>query len=396
MILYESYVPTSYIQALPYYPLFSPKTGDKCFKGKFKLLESDLILNTKNTYNENNDTDLRSRINVNNPDTTAHTIAQQLSPEEQQIIANAVEAGARQYFHECRERVPKFVREAYSLKGALHTNRNALGWDMLRAPLNLFWAVPYLGIQLSSIAFNKAGIRPLGRLLGKTSPGFQTDVQKEIDWLIRTELLELPVEQAGRHSNKDRLLETILNQPILSELMKARLEKIDHTLRNNEFEQTLIRELNSYGGARVAAADLTCSVMNISAGAIFFKKLTPGAITSGSALAASVAQQSAISNFIFGDALGSVYYSIFPVQPSLSLVFGATTGVLVAMGVISAFSGVIADPFQRLTGTHQRRLHKVINSLERNFDTTGASGFHPKDHYVARIFDLFDFMKIVV
>lgn len=328
--------------------------------------------------------------------TTTQSPNTPLTTEDQKVIAEAVETGARQYFQERRERVAEFVRTTYSLKGALKTNRQALGWDMLRAPLNLFWAVPYLAIQLSSMVFNKIGARPAGRLLSKTSPGFRTDVQQEIDWMIRTKLLELPYEQAGRSFTKDKLLETILNQPMLSELMKEKLEKVNHTLRNKEFEEKLTRELNTYGGARVAAADLTCSVLNISAGAIFFKKLTPGAITSGSALAASVAQQSAISNFMLGDTLGSVFYSIFPAKATLSLVLGSTTGILAAMGVVSAFSGVLADPFQRMTGTHQRRLHKVIDSLESNFDTTGATGFHPKDHYVARVFDLFDFMKTVV
>lgn len=316
--------------------------------------------------------------------------------EEQQLIINSVEIGALQYFQERREQVPKFVSNIYSLKGALRTSRKAFGWDLLRAPLNLFWAVPYLLIQLLSLLFKAARIYPVARLLRRVSPGFQTAVQKEIAWLVRTELFELPCQQANRVSEKDSLLETILSQESLSDFMKLHLKKFNDKAQFHDFEIALKRELNTYGSTRVAAADLACSVLNISAGAIFFKKLTPGAITTGSAIAATIAQQTAITDFFLGETLGSVYYSAFPVKPTASLIFGTTTGILALMGLLSAFSGIIADPFQRLFGIHQRRLNKIINSLESNFNTTDSNGFHPKDHYMARIFDVFDFVKTVV
>ena len=318
------------------------------------------------------------------------------SDKEQQLITTAVEAGANQYFQSRRERVPEFVRKVYSTKGALHTSRKAFGWDLIRAPLNLFWTVPYLCIQLIALLLNKIRLYPIARLLKCISPGFETAVQREIIWLVRTELFELPYEQANRASNKDALLEAILSQEALTELMKAHLHKVNNKIQMDDFEKTLKRELNTYGGTRVASADLACSLLNISAGAIFFKKLTPGAITSGSAVAATVAHETAVSNFFFGETLGSVYYGLFPIEPSLELVLGSTAGILAIMGVLSAFSGVITDPFQRLIGVHQRRLHKTIDSIEKNFNSTDATGFHPKDHYMARIFDVFDFVKTMV
>lgn len=333
---------------------------------------------------------------MNDIDTHIKALDVQFTDEEQQLITTAVETGARQYFQSRREQVPEFVRKAYSTKGALRISRKAFGWDLLRAPLNLFWAVPYLLIHLIALLFHKIGIYSIARLLRQVSPGIQTEVQKEIAWLVRTELFELPYEQSDRASNKDSLLETILSQESLSDLMKSHLTKINKAVQFSDFERSLKSELNTYGGTRVAAADLTCSLLNISAGAIFLKKLTPGAITTGSAVATTIAHESAVSSFFLGETLGSAYYYVFPVEPSLELIFGTTTGILVVMGILSAFSGAIADPFQRLTGSHQRRLHKIINSLERNFNITNSSGFHPKDHYMARIFDVFDFVKTVV
>lgn len=318
-----------------------------------------------------------------------------LSDHELQLILTAVEAGAYQYFQDRRDKIPEFVRNIYSVKGSIKTNSKAFGLDMVRAPINLFWAIPYLGIQSLSKVSSKTGLGPVGRFLGKTPAGFKTRVQKEVDWRVRTELLELPYEQEKRRSEKDALLETILRQEAIVALLNNQLKNIHQHIRRDDFEQALQRELDTYGSTRIAAADMACSVLNMSAGALFFKKLTPGAITSGSALAASMAQQSAISSFIFGETLGSVYYSLFPAKASMSLLVASTASILAAMGVASAFSGILTDPFQRWFGIHQRRLNKIVSSLEQSFDIADGKGFHPKDHYLARIFDIFDFIKTV-
>ena len=325
-------------------------------------------------------------MNKQHPNLTEHDLL---------LITAAVEQGARQYFQDRKDKIPEFVRNIYSIKGSIQTNRKAFGLDMIRAPLNLFWAVPYLGIQSVSKISNKTGLGMIGRFLGKTPAGFKTRVQREVDWRVRTELLELPYEQGNRRSDKDALLETILQQEAIVDLLNNQFNDLELPIQRDNFEQALQRELDTYGSTRIAAADMACSVLNISAGALFFKKLTPGAITSGSALAASLAQQSAISSFIFGETLGSVYYSLFPAKASMGLLAASTASILAAMGVASAFSGILTDPFQRWFGIHQRRLNKIISSLEKSFDITDSKGFHPKDHYLARIFDIFDVIKTI-
>jgi hypothetical protein len=124
-----------------------------------------------------------------------------------------------------------------------------------------------------------------------------------------------------------------------------------------------------------------------------FKQLTPGAMSTGSALAAAIAQQSAISHFMFGSSLGSIYYSVFPAAASFGLLAATTGGVLAALGVLSAFSGIITDPLQKQFGVHERRLYKLIDALEAQFIEGSNKRFYPKDHYIARILDLFDVLK---
>ena len=227
-------------------------------------------------------------------ETTAHPV--HLSEDEQQLIAAAVDAGARQYFEARRAYVPVFVEEHFSVKGALRINRQAIGADLLRAPANLMWAAPYLGIRFSSLLLRKAGVRALSERLARVPPGFRTRVQREVEWLVRTELLDLPFEQDDRSHSEDALLAAILAQEDLSKLLVDYLERIDAHARRPDFERALGSQLGTYGGTRLAAADLACGVLSLSAGATFFKQLTPGALSTGTALAAAIAQQSPISS----------------------------------------------------------------------------------------------------
>jgi hypothetical protein len=289
------------------------------------------------------------------------------------------------------------VEKHYSIKGALQINRKAVGQDLLRAPANLLWATPYLGIHVSAYLLRRAKMQKLSASLAKIPPGFRTRVQQQIEWLVRTELFELPFEQCferhKRHFDQDALLSAILAQPELSQLALDYLEQINHLADKPDFQARLERQLTAYTDTRIAAADLACGLLTLSSGALMFKQLTPGAMSTGSALAAAIAQQSAISHFMFGSSLGSIYYSVFPAAASFGLLAATTGGVLAALGVLSAFSGIITDPLQKQFGVHERRLYKLIDALEAQFIEDSNKRFYPKDHYIARILDLFDVLK---
>jgi hypothetical protein len=94
--------------------------------------------------------------------------------------------------------------------------------------------------------------------------------------------------------------------------------------------------------------------------------------------------------FPLGGALGSLWYTLFPVAPAAVLVMGLTGGLLTATTAASAFAGVIADPVQRRLGLHERRLRRLVDTLERQMQDPAAPAFMVHDHYVARVLDLFD------
>ena len=305
-------------------------------------------------------------------------------------VETAVSKAIQEYIDSRKDKIPGFVKKHFSFPGALALNRKAIGSDLYKAPLNVIWLPPYTVLKTSSALLNKVGFQRISSRIENMPMGFTTDVQKEVTWLIFTGLLEIPYVQGKRKSNKDALLQIILDQPKISSFFTTALSKIYRKSRNPEFRFALEKNLLEYSKSRTAAADLAGSLISLSAGATMFHKMTPGALSAGGALAAAIAQQTAISNFVLGPTLGSLYYGVFPASTSVALVSVSTGTILAALAIMSSFSGIITDPIQYRLGIHGRRLDRLIDSIEKELKGVDNAGFKIRDQYIARIFDLFD------
>ncbi len=305
-------------------------------------------------------------------------------------VETAVSKAIQEYVDSRKDKIPGFVKKHFSFPGALALNRKAIGSDLYKAPLNVIWLPPYTVLKASSALLKKVGFQRISSRIENMPMGFTTDVQKEVTWLIFTELLEIPYVQGKRKSNKDTLLQIILDQPKISSFLATALSRIYSKSRDPEFRFALEKNLLEYSKSRTAAADLAGSLISLSAGATMFHKMTPGALSAGGALAAAIAQQTAISNFVFGPTLGSLYYGVFPASTSVALVTVSTGTILAALAIMSSFSGIITDPIQYRLGIHGRRLDRLIDSIEKELKGVDNAGFKIRDHYVVRVFDLFD------
>lgn len=307
-------------------------------------------------------------------------------------IHAAVTEATRGYLADRRARVGPFTQKHFSFRGALRINRRALGKDLLRTPANVLWVIPHLLARGAGALSRKLRLNMVAQQLARLPPGFKTDVEREIEWLIHSELLELPFTQDGRQCGRDALLETILAHPAISALLIPELIRLDDLARRQDFRQRLEDYLTTYTSSRTAAADLSGSLLSLAAGVAAFKQFTPGAIAIGGATASAIANHLAIANFLFGPALGSLYYGIFPATASAGLLVATTGGLLLALGVLSACVGVITDPLQQALGLHERKLLKLLDALEAELTGQGA-GYRLHDAYVARIFDLWDLLQ---
>ena len=116
--------------------------------------------------------------------------------------------------------------------------------------------------------------------------------------------------------------------------------------------------------------------------------------SAGNLAATAIAQQIAISNFFLHPKLGAIWYSIFPVTPSIGLIIASTGTLMAALAVITSFIGLIADPVQVKLGIHKKRLMKFIDLLKSELTGKGKSEYKIKDHYLARVFDIIDLLKL--
>ena len=317
-------------------------------------------------------------------------------PVNKDLIENGVAIGIENYIRSRKEKVPGFVDAHFSFNGALKLHKKALGRDLYKAPLNILWMLPVSITRGFSFLSKKAGANKLSRFLGRIPPGFQTAVQKEINWLLYTELLELPYQQDSRESKKDALLEEILNVPEISKVISDILTEISSKSAAPGFRKALERNIREYATSRTAASELAGGIITLSSGFVAFQKTVPGALASGSAAATLIAEKMAISQFWLGPTVGAWYYMLFPATASTGLVIAATGSIIAGLALITTFTGIITDPLQSKLGLHQKRLNHFLDALRDELLDVKKSKYHIKDQYIARVFDVFDLLAIAV
>ncbi len=300
--------------------------------------------------------------------------------QTEHIITHAVS----EYFFDCRQRIPVFIQNHFTYPGTWHTNKRALGWDLVKAPINLFWAPIYLALQLIAFLMVKAHLDTPAKLLRTVPSGLTTKVQRHLGQQTFSELL-------GRSNNndKDALYQT-LNTALQDMVDTDSPLYADHI---HSIEIIVNDALEQYRITRTASADIGNSLFSTIVGAFAFQKFTPGGFAVGLVIASWLANYLAVDNFFLGNWAGSIYYSVFPATPSLNLMILSVAAVLALLAVIASFSGLITDPVQTWTGIHRRRLEKMLDRLEKDFLEKKVGGFRPKDQFLARVLEVVDAAK---
>ena len=309
-----------------------------------------------------------------------------------------VDQAIARYIAARRARIPGFVDRHYALAGALALHAHALGWDLVRAPLNLVAALPQSALLVGAAAGRALGRRrprlsAAATRLGRLQLLLETDVGRELAWLIQTELLELPARRGERVATRDALAEAIAADPRLVGALAATARALGRHADDPIFRSRLDGLIAAYTGSRGAAADITTSLLASGSGALVARQFTPGALSLGPVLAGALAQHAAVASFPLGPALGGVWYGAFPAAAAPGLVAASSGALLIGMGVLAAFAGVVADPLQRRLGLHHRRLARMIGALEGQLLGSGDADFRPRDHYVARLLDTLDLLR---
>jgi zinc transporter ZupT len=254
----------------------------------------------------------------------------------QQTLQHAVDHGIEAYITSRKASIPGFIDRHFAFRGALALHRKTFGRDVYKHPVNLLWGLPVALVQGAAELLDKAGAHRTAQWLRRVPRGMPTVLHKELQWLIYTDLLELPYAQESRAAHRDALLEHILAEPQIAALCEEYLTHLHSVAERPAFRAALERHLEEYGKTRGAVSELAGSLLNLAAGYAALSKATPGALSAGTAAATAIAQHLAITNFWLGATVGAWYYGVFPVSASAGLVAATTSAILAAVGVVTA------------------------------------------------------------
>jgi Family of unknown function (DUF6635) len=292
------------------------------------------------------------------------------------------------HFAKVRARIPVFVERNFGWRGAWKLNRKGIGRDLYRAPLNAALIVPHTGLRIAATLFDKRGRRDTAEWLRSRDLFLKTDVAREIEWRIWTELLELPYADGARVNIHDGLAREMLSDIRLA----SRLEMVHEAMRRHwsadGYEARLAQALGAYSGNRTAAGEIANIFVSLGAGAALLHQATPGVLTLGPALANLIAQ--ALHSHSMPAAMAAIALGIAPVQASVSLTATATAAVAATLAATSAISGAVIDPIQSALGLHQRRLLALSNAVELLLLGDDRARLVAHDHYAGRVGDLVD------
>ena len=299
-----------------------------------------------------------------------------------------VDEAIGRYFRDRHDRVEAFVASCYSIRGSLALHRHALGLDLLRAPANILLVPVAVGARVAAFAARRLGAHRLASWLSSRELLLRTGVDREIAWRLCSELLELPYRDETRVCARNALLDEILSDPDLADL---RVTTEAEALIRSRFHAAI----DAYGTGRAATSELSLSLASLATGAFALQRFTPTVLSLGPALAGVIAVRAAIDSFPLGPALGSVWYGIWPVTPSVALSGAVTAGLLVVVSIAAAFSGIVTDPVLRRLGLHRRRLHRMLRDMEEGCSRPGASAFRMREEYVVRLLDLVEAARLL-
>lgn len=279
-----------------------------------------------------------------------------------------------------------FVARHFAWPGTLRLHGAALGWDILRAPVNVLLSPVLVLTRLAAYLCRRLGWRATAERLSRRRVLLRTSVARRVETLLVTELLDLPLDAGAAARDPSALARAVLAAPQFREMIRRRASAAEAEALGGRIADAL----GEYAGTRSAVAEMTTTLCVLLFGALTFQALTPGLISMAPGVADAVARTNAIASFPLGQRLGGMWYGLFGVTPSAGLVGAAVAGLVMLGSVFAAFAGVLADPLQSRLGIHRRRLGRLLDTVEGEVLGRGDRPFVAREHIFARMLDLWD------
>lgn len=311
------------------------------------------------------------------PDKRTRPVRGRTPPDEQgEILADLMR----------QDQIDAFVRRHFTWPGTLRLHRAAVGGDIWRTPANVFLSPIFVMTRLAAWTCDRLRLVRAAAWLRNRRLQLRTAVAAKVEVAVLTELLDVPLDHADTVPDREALCRAILSAPGLREVIRART-----TVAGTQVMAARIAGvIRDYASTRSAIAEFTTALITLAIGAIVFQAVTPGVISMAPGVAEAVSHGTAIADFPLGTTLGGVWYGVFPVGPSPWLIGAIGAGLLILGSLVTAFAGIIADPVQAHLGIHRRRLMRLFDTLDAELSGSDDRPFAIREHFLARIFDLWD------
>lgn len=266
----------------------------------------------------------------------------------------------------CRRRVPGFVARHLGLRGSLRLHRAALGWDVVRAPLNILLGIANLACDLLGRLFLRLGRPRSAAWLRDRHWVLRTELMRRLDNALREELLHWPAEFCGADPPRADLAHSV-----------------DRLIRH-------------YLASRIALAEIAVALASTAVGWWLFGVLAPGAIALAMPMADALALHQAIQAFPLGSDLGGLWYGLFGADTPWFLTVGTVACLVALFALAAAFAGLATDPLDSLSGAHRRRLRRLVRAYGAALRGDRKVRLPAHEHYLARLLDLLDLLQAAV
>ncbi|MBL9211701.1 MAG: hypothetical protein JNL92_14610 [Opitutaceae bacterium] len=290
-------------------------------------------------------------------------------PAEILEIWAAMEESIRRYTAERRGRIGDFCERHHGWRGMWRIHSESVKEDFVTNPLNLLWALPYALLRSAVEWIRRLGWLAPSEWFKSVPAKFKTGSQKRIEWLLITEVLELPYGHGSWQASREGLAEEFLRHPKLSGLRgQPEWESLLHT--PPELWQN---ELRADAAERSAAADLASGGATLAAGWFLFGRAALSVFGMGEQYARQSVREEAVRKFSLGpihfgpkvdQKLGSLYYDLFPTHPTQAQIWIGTAVIMLGVAVLSLLLHALLDPLYQSLGLHEVRLQRFLDRLE--------------------------------
>ncbi len=266
-----------------------------------------------------------------------------------------LETATRRYVEERRKRVDGFVARHFSVRASWQRLRETFLKDVGRHLFNFVFAIPALTARKVGTWLEKLGWDALAARLLDLPLSLKPTSEKQVETLVTSELL-------GESDKQHAYQNAVYLDPELRALapLSPALRKIVST---DHFFERLHRPMKELTGARWTIFQALSSAMLLLGARVLFGETGFDVYAIGNKVAATQLRKEKSSSFFLGERAGSVFYDIFPPDPSAFQVFTAITVLIVGCAVASALLSVILEPLQLAAGVQRRQLHKLLDQL---------------------------------